>query len=330
MPNTANPLVSIVTPVFNAIDYIGDTFESLQGVVCSRVEWVVVDDGSTDGSFDLISGLATQNTNIRVLRKENGGPAEAMNAGIEAARGELIARLDADDRWHSERISSQIPVLLSGAGIDLCGGSFNTISPDGRAIRTYALGELKDQQIRDRLRRGQGIFPSSSWMLRKEAWRAIGGFRSKFKKSEDFDFLIRLMERSRVHSVADIVCDVRKRSDSLSHNDQSMIRYYILAILESSKAVTPIGANEFSQEAVAECENLLNRYRIISLMRSSQELKFLINDLRTQSSTSDRLNVLLRLLANPGLIGAHCAHKAAMFLLHNRISRHGWLTNKIN
>ena len=99
------PLVSIIIPAFNAAPVIGDAIRSAQAQSEAHVEMVVVDDASTDDTAVVVEGLAARDARVRLLRMErNGGPGVARNAGLDAARGEWIALLDADDRYHPQRL----------------------------------------------------------------------------------------------------------------------------------------------------------------------------------------------------------------------------------
>src|SRR5690349_2600271 len=101
------PLVSVVIPVFDGEAYLAAAIESALAKTYARVEVIVVDDGSTDGSASVAARY-----DVRLVRQSNRGVSAACNAGVEAARGELIAFLDADDLWPPERLEIQARHLL--------------------------------------------------------------------------------------------------------------------------------------------------------------------------------------------------------------------------
>jgi glycosyltransferase involved in cell wall biosynthesis len=101
------PLVSVIIPAFNSAHSIGNAVGSAQGQSEGRIEIIVVDDASTDGTARVVEGLAARDPRVRLVRMErNGGPGIARNAGLDAAGGEWIALLDADDRYHPHRLQA--------------------------------------------------------------------------------------------------------------------------------------------------------------------------------------------------------------------------------
>ena len=99
------PLVSIIIPTFNSAHLIGNAVGSAQTQSEARIEIIVVDDASTDGTASVVEGLAARDARVRLLRMErNGGPGAARNAGLDVAGGEWVALLDADDRYHPQRL----------------------------------------------------------------------------------------------------------------------------------------------------------------------------------------------------------------------------------
>src|SRR5271157_5460413 len=101
--------VSVVIPLYNKAGYITRTLQSVAGQTFEDFETIIVDDGSTDGSGDLAAEF--QDGRFRVVRQANAGPGAARNRGIEEARGELIALLDADDVWMPEYLASSLAMF---------------------------------------------------------------------------------------------------------------------------------------------------------------------------------------------------------------------------
>jgi glycosyltransferase involved in cell wall biosynthesis len=117
-------LVSIVVPCFNAQRWLGAALDSLQGQTHRELEILAVDDASTDGTFALLEDRARRDPRIRPLRLErNLGPSTAANRALDMARGEFVARLDADDEALPQRIEAQV-AFLRRTGVDLCGSWF--------------------------------------------------------------------------------------------------------------------------------------------------------------------------------------------------------------
>ncbi|MGO8674025.1 MAG: glycosyltransferase family 2 protein [Capsulimonadaceae bacterium] len=114
------PLVSVVMPVYNARPYLSTAIDSILAQTHRALELIIVDDGSTDGSLDVVEDYARRDTRIRVLCVAHGGYAIALNAGIAAAEGDYIADLDADDIAVPERLEIQVEWMRRN-GVDICG-----------------------------------------------------------------------------------------------------------------------------------------------------------------------------------------------------------------
>lgn len=100
------PLISIVVPVYNVVDYLGACLDSILNQSYKNLEIVLVDDGSTDGSGEICDEYAKQNDNIRVIHQENGGLSVARNVGLDVIAGEFVTFVDSDDLIHREYIST--------------------------------------------------------------------------------------------------------------------------------------------------------------------------------------------------------------------------------
>lgn len=129
-----NSLVSVITPVYNAVHYLPQVIQSVQSQRTVCVEHILVDDGSTDGSLALLKELSAGNSTIRIYSlAKNSGPIIARNFGIERATGRYIAFLDADDSWLPEKCSIQTAFMeKTGAAITFT--DYRFVSADGTLI----------------------------------------------------------------------------------------------------------------------------------------------------------------------------------------------------
>src|ERR1700678_3861883 len=128
----SQPLVSIIIPTYNRAEYLGQAIDSALAQSYRPIEIIVVDDGSTD---DTQGVAARYGDRIRYIHKANGGASSARNAGFAAASGEVLALLDSDDRWLTEKLEKQISLLSDGVGLVHAGFRvFN--SDDGRVTST--------------------------------------------------------------------------------------------------------------------------------------------------------------------------------------------------
>ena len=112
----SDPLISVVVPFFDNASYVGEAVESALAQTYPRVEMVLVDDGSTDGGWEAVQAFSDRAT---LIRQENLGAGPARNAGIAAARGELVAFLDADDLWEPAKLERQAALLGDDPALDV-------------------------------------------------------------------------------------------------------------------------------------------------------------------------------------------------------------------
>src|SRR5262249_49724588 len=113
------PLVSVVMPAFNVARTIARAVGSIQAQTLADWELIVIDDGSTDGTRQLIEGIASADLRVRLLTREHGGIAAALTTGLSTARGEFIARMDADDESMPDRLAEQVAFLESPDNPDI-------------------------------------------------------------------------------------------------------------------------------------------------------------------------------------------------------------------
>ena len=104
-------VISIITPCYNAAPYIATTIKSVQQQTFTGWEMIVVDDGSTDDSAEIVRQISQQDSRIKLVQKENGGSASARKIGLSLAKGEYIQFLDADDLWRSDKLKKQIELI---------------------------------------------------------------------------------------------------------------------------------------------------------------------------------------------------------------------------
>jgi teichuronic acid biosynthesis glycosyltransferase TuaG len=108
------PLVTVITPAFNAHALLPETVRSVRSQTYVHYEHIIVDDRSDDGTRELIQGFAVSESRIRpIFMEQNAGPVVARNAAVAAARGKYVAFLDADDLWHPEKLERQVALMES-------------------------------------------------------------------------------------------------------------------------------------------------------------------------------------------------------------------------
>jgi teichuronic acid biosynthesis glycosyltransferase TuaG len=128
------PLVSIITPAFNARALLPETIDSVRDQVHRHYEHIIVDDCSTDGTREFVLSLAAADARVRpILLPGNIGPVAARNAGVAAARGKYLAFLDADDLWHADKLARQV-ALMEDTRSAMSFTDYRHMAADGRKV----------------------------------------------------------------------------------------------------------------------------------------------------------------------------------------------------
>jgi glycosyltransferase involved in cell wall biosynthesis len=189
-------LVSVIMPAYNAGRHVAESVRSVQAQTFDRWELVVVDDGSTDETGEVVQSLASVDARVRYVRRPNGGQAAARNTGLGAARGTLVAFLDADDLWLSDKLAAQLEVL-ERTGVDLVYTDGYIFSDDGAesAEERFHIvpGETRGVEMFRTLFVSNRI-GTLSVLVKRSALDAVGLFDENraYQNCEDYDLWMRL------------------------------------------------------------------------------------------------------------------------------------------
>lgn len=176
------PLVSVIVPCYNAARFLPEALATIRAQRYEPLEILVVDDGSTDNTPDVVSGFGSE---VRYLRKPNGGPASARNLGLREARGEWIAFLDADDQWPEGKLELQAGRLETDPSLDVVTGRIQYIAIAGGEIPNIPF-EGPDNTLAF-IQLGAGLY-------RRRAFDRAGVFDETLRFSEDHDWFLRARE----------------------------------------------------------------------------------------------------------------------------------------
>ena len=188
------PLVSIIVPCYNSERFVEEALRSALAQTYPRIEVVVIDDGSTDGTPSILERY-TSDPRVHIVSQANAGLAAARNAGLAVATGEYVTFLDSDDVYLPEKVEKQVRFLADhpDAGLAYChSGHFFDGDPK-RISYSYAKPAHAGTPVLQRLRRGN-IMNVNTVMVRKALVDAVGGFDPQFRSGEDWDLWIRLAQ----------------------------------------------------------------------------------------------------------------------------------------
>ena len=187
-----SPAISVVLPVYNAEAYVREAVESILAQSFTDFELIVINDGSTDGSGAILRELAARDTRIVLLERPNGGLISALNEGIESARADLIARMDADDVAMPERFALQHARMVQEPELAVLGSFTRVMDKTGNIIRLDEY-PLTPKAIARCLERGCPV-AHPTVMMRRNAVLEAGGYRKAFSHAEDYDLWLRMSE----------------------------------------------------------------------------------------------------------------------------------------
>ena len=194
------PRVSVVMPVRNGERFLREALDSTLGQTLAELELIVVDDGSTDATPEILAAAAGRDPRVRVQRQQPGGLTVAINAGCALAQAPLIARMDADDVMLPDRLERQAAYLDDHGDIALLGGGIVLVDEAGNEIDREPGRPQLDFLVRNEL-------THATVMMRADAFRALGGYR--LDQSEDYDLWLRFDERYGVAALADFAIHYR-------------------------------------------------------------------------------------------------------------------------
>lgn len=207
------PAVSVVMPVRDGARFVGAALTSIRRQTLRDVEIIVVDDGSADETPAVLDRHAGEDGRIRLLRQEGAGVAVALNAGIGAARGELIARMDADDIALPDRLARQLDHLDRHPSLAVLGTDTIRVEADGRRLR------VRYPHTPDEVRAAMLRFcpiPHPTVVMRREAVFRLGPYRPALEPAEDYDLWLRLVETADLANLAEPLLLQRVHADQVT------------------------------------------------------------------------------------------------------------------
>jgi glycosyltransferase involved in cell wall biosynthesis len=183
--NSDSPLISCIVPVFNGERYLNEALDSIFAQSYRRLEIIVVDGGSTDGTMAVVAGYRDR---LRYATQPNCGPAVARNLGLSAARGEFVAFLDQDDIWEQRKLEKQMARFAARREIDLSIGH----------VKLFWVAGMQDEAARlQNHRRGQVVpgYTTGTLLARRALFDQVGLFDASLWFGDATDWFLRAAER---------------------------------------------------------------------------------------------------------------------------------------
>jgi hypothetical protein len=229
--------VSVVMGVYNAESTLAQTLDSVLSQQGCEFEFIVVDDGSTDGTPAVLHERAAGDSRLKIIRQENLGLTRALVAGCAAARGEFIARQDAGDLSWPDRLRKQAAALRADRHIAFVSGATRFVDSDGDLLyevrgsgRAARPTRIIDPALPHAVVDGPSSHPSV--MFRRTHYEAAGGYRPQFYYGQDWDLWYRLAQRGAFQMLDDVLVTVCWRWGDISMFQRSTQQAYARLSLE--------------------------------------------------------------------------------------------------
>jgi len=218
------PLVSIIMPCFNGEAYLTEAIESVLAQTFRDFELIVVNDGSTDRSVELLEGYRDR---IKVIHQPNLGVSTARNVGIDASRGDFIAFLDSDDYWDPEFLEQMVKGMADPrTGIAYCGWQ-NVGAAQGEP---FVPPDYESSEKMHHLLRFASLWPIHAILIRRRAMPSGPAFNPQYPACEDYDLWLRIASFYRIQLVPRVLAFYRKHAEPHATSDQARVARYNLHV----------------------------------------------------------------------------------------------------
>lgn len=237
---SVRPGVSVVLPTFNSGSLLAPCIESILGQGYRDLEFVIVDDGSTDGTFERLADHARRDSRIVLVAEGHGGISRALNLGIERATAPLVAIMNHDDISRPDRLERQVAFFADHPEVAAAGGAMQYIDTAGNALG-FAHYPTDAKAMSEALFAGWQPVGHPTLMFRREAVRALGGYRDYYAYAEDYDLLLRLAERHPLGNLPDVLLDYRLHDNTTTRQrpEQELATRYALFASRQRRAGRP-------------------------------------------------------------------------------------------
>ena len=215
------PIVSVIMAVHNAENFLEAAVQSILSQSFSDFEFIILDDGSTDRSRQMLEEYARKDTRVRLISRANKGLTTSLNEGLKLARGGFIARMDADDAALPDRLKLQVEYLRGHPEVSVLGGAYELIDDAGRMLTTI-VPPTDDATLQEHALSGRTPICHPLAMFRRDAAEKVGGYDEEFTVAQDLDLWLKLGEVGKLACVPNVLLRYRQHSDAVSEKKQSL------------------------------------------------------------------------------------------------------------
>lgn len=212
------PIISVVMPVFNGGIHLAKAVDSIISQTFTNFEFIIINDGSTDDTLEILTNYRKSEPRIKILSRENKGLIETLNEGINLAVGKYIARMDSDDISLPFRFERQVEFLDSHEDYVAIGVRADLIDVDDQSLCSFGNWTTHDEIDSEHIKGVGGPIVHPSSMIRRETLMLINGYSNEYPHAEDLDLFLRLAEHGKLANIPEILFQYRQHMDSIGYS----------------------------------------------------------------------------------------------------------------
>lgn len=224
--------VSVITAVFNGQKYVDESIKSILEQTFLDFEFIIVDDGSTDKTKEILENWAKKDSRIKIIvNSENIGLTKSLNKAINIVKGEYIARQDADDISLPQRLEKQVIFLENNSEVKILGTFGYAINKEGKILRKEVL-PISSQKIKKALIK-RNPFIHTSVMIKKEIIDKLGGYNENFKFIQDYELWFRILKVAKGENLPLFLVKKRYQPEMISFkNNKEQLKQRVALLKE--------------------------------------------------------------------------------------------------
>ena len=208
------PSISVVMPVYNCDRYLKESIESILSQTFEDFEFIIINDGSTDSTAEILRSYARKDSRIEIINQPNSGIVKALNRGICESKGNWVCRMDGDDIALPYRFARQIEKIRENPSIVILGGWCQLVDSQGISGKIYKY-PTQNMELINNLETDKAFFPHSSVCFKNNIVKDLGGYRERFRHAEDLDLWLRLVGKGDFGCCEEMILKLRKHDSNI-------------------------------------------------------------------------------------------------------------------
>jgi glycosyltransferase involved in cell wall biosynthesis len=224
-----DPEITVLMSCYNAEKYLSAAIESILTQTYRNFELLLINDGSTDSTLNLLRKYAEIDDRIKIIDKPNTGLTDSLNVGVFQAEGKWIARLDADDVAHISRLEKQLNFVNEHTQVILLGSGASDIDADGHILRTFRY-QKEHKKLLSSLENFKGFPPHSSAFFNTKIAKEIGGYRPRILLAQDHDLWLRFSDKGQISALIDPLVYIRRHKDQISFDESGINKKQMICL----------------------------------------------------------------------------------------------------